>query len=187
MFLTYDFDLGKERLEYVLGAVNMLDRKDEKIGSFSGGMKQRIGIAQALLNNPKIILFDEPTVGLDPEERVRFRNLIYDLATDCIVILSSHIVSDIDTIADKVAIMKNGGLIEYGSQNEIINKVKNNVFEATINPNSLSKFKENYTLVNTTRRNGDLIVRYISNSPIENSKKQKATLEDAYLFLNKLK
>ena len=91
-------------------------------------MKQRIGIAQVLLNNPKILIFDEPTVGLDPEERVRFRNLISDLANDCIVILSSHIVSDIETIADEVAIMKNGHLITKGLQADVIDTSKRKSF-----------------------------------------------------------
>ena len=177
----------KAKITQLLEGLNLIDAAKKPIGTYSGGMKQRVGIAQALLNDPKILLFDEPTVGLDPEERVRFRNLISDLANNCIVILSSHIVSDIDTIADKVAILKSGKLIEYGHQQEIINQVKANVFETTIDTNSLSEFKRRFTIVNTTRVDRNLKIRYVSNNPVENSINQKATLEDAYLYLNKSK
>jgi len=113
-FLTYIAALKgvggpqlQTRILELLEGLNLMAVAKKPIGSYSGGMKQRVGIAQTLLNNPKIVIFDEPTVGLDPEERVRFRNLISELANECIVILSSHIVSDIDTIADQVAILKN--------------------------------------------------------------------------------
>lgn len=175
----------KPRITQLLEGLNLIDVAKKPIGTYSGGMKQRVGIAQTLLNNPKIIIFDEPTVGLDPEERVRFRNLISDLANDCIVILSSHIVSDIDAIADKVAIMKNGTLVTYGKQEEIIKKVKNNVFEIIIKKEQLSAFKEQHIIISTNRKDDKLKVRYVSNTPLDNSLKQKANLEDAYLFLNK--
>lgn len=175
----------KTKIQQLLEGLNLIENAKKPIGTYSGGMKQRVGIAQALLNNPKIILFDEPTVGLDPEERVRFRNLITDLANDCIVILSSHIVSDIDTIADKVAILKNGKLIEYGNQNEITNQVADKVFETVIDSNLISNFKEKHLVVSTSRFDGKLKIRYVSQKPIENSIAQKATLEDAYLYLNK--
>lgn len=175
----------KLRIKQLLDSLNLTDVANKPIGSYSGGMKQRIGIAQALLNDPKLIIFDEPTVGLDPEERVRFRNLVSDLANDSIVILSSHIVSDIDTIADKVVIMKNGSLITKGIQEDIIESVNGKVYEALIDKNDLSIFKMNQIVVSTTRKEGRLKVRYISASPIENSIVQQANLEDAYLYLTK--
>ena len=144
-----------------------------------------VGIAQALLNDPKIIIFDEPTVGLDPEERVRFRNLISDLTNNAIVILSSHIVSDIDTIADEVAIMKNGALAIKGHQEEIIKQVKDTVFESAISKQDYADFKNKHIVVSTSRKHGELLVRYISKKPEENAIPQKATLEDAYLYLIK--
>mgnify|MGYP000185688174 CR=1 FL=1 len=175
----------KTKIAQLLEGLNLIENAKKPIGTYSGGMKQRVGIAQTLLNNPKIILFDEPTVGLDPEERVRFRNLISDLANDCIVILSSHIVSDIDTIADKVAILKNGSLVSYGNQQEIIEKVRDKIFETHIEKQQLNDFKNEHLIVRTSKKEGKLKVRYISEKPNENATKQKATLEDAYLYLNK--
>ena len=175
----------KPRIRELLEGLNLLEVAKNRIGSYSGGMKQRIGIAQALLNNPKVVIFDEPTVGLDPEERVRFRNLISDLANDCIVILSSHIVSDISTIADKVAVMKNGSLITHGTQENIIDLVAGKVFEIMITREQLPLFKEQHIVVSTTRKDNGLFVRYISENPLVDSKKCNATLEDAYLFITK--
>ncbi len=177
----------KPRIAELLEGLNLMEAAKKPIGSYSGGMKQRVGIAQVLLNNPKIVIFDEPTVGLDPEERVRFRNLISDLANDCIVILSSHIVSDIDTIADKVAIMKNGTLITHGSQENIIKNVTEKVFETRIEKEELVHFKEQHIVVSTTRKESNLMVRYITDNPIKNATKKQANLEDAYLYLTKIK
>lgn len=177
----------KERITQLLEGVNLIDAAKKPIGTYSGGMKQRIGIAQVLLNDPKILIFDEPTVGLDPEERVRFRNLISDLANDCIVILSSHIVSDIETIADKVAIMKNGQLISHGYQQDIIDVIKNKVFEFEINSNDLNSFKEKYLILNTIRKKENILVRFIANEKLPNVTICTATLEDAYLYQTKNK
>lgn len=175
----------KPRITHLLQGLNLIENAHKPIGTYSGGMKQRVGIAQALLNNPKVVIFDEPTVGLDPEERVRFRNLISDLANDCIVILSSHIVSDIDTIADNVAVMKNGQLLSHGTQESIINLVAEKVFETTITKERLSDFKNKQIVVSTSRKKDGILVRYISENPIENSEQKQATLEDAYLYLTK--
>ncbi len=175
------------RITQLLEGLNLIEAAKKPIGSYSGGMKQRVGIAQALLNNPKVLIFDEPTVGLDPEERVRFRNLITDLANDCIVILSSHIVSDIDTIADEVAVLKNGTLLLKGHQEDVINKVRNNVFEISIPKDNYNLFKNKHLIVSTTRKSGNLLVRYITDNPIENSVEKEANLEDAYLYLTKTK
>tara|TARA_R110002051_G_scaffold324635_1_gene422853 strand:+ start:46216 stop:47079 length:864 start_codon:yes stop_codon:yes gene_type:complete len=174
-----------KRITQLLEGLNLIEAAKKPIGSYSGGMKQRVGIAQALLNNPKVLIFDEPTVGLDPEERVRFRNLISDLASDCIVILSSHIVSDIDTIADKVAIMKSGGLITHGNQDELIAQLSGKVFETTINNQELNAFKLKHTVVSTARKSRQLVVRYISDNPTPDSVRKEANLEDAYLYLTK--
>lgn len=191
-FLTYIASMkgigGKNlqpRITQLLQGLNLLESAHKPIGTYSGGMKQRVGIAQALLNNPKVVIFDEPTVGLDPEERVRFRNLISDLANDCIVILSSHIVSDIDTIADKVAVMKSGQLLSYGTQENIVSLVTDKVYETTITKEQLPDFKNQQMVVSTSRKQDGILVRYISENPIEHSIQKQATLEDAYLYVTK--
>lgn len=143
----------KKRIELLLEGLNLIENAKRPIGTYSGGMKQRVGIAQALLNDPKIILFDEPTVGLDPQERVRFRNLISELADNAIVILSSHIVSDIDTIANKVAIMQGGNLLVHDEVGEIVNMVKGKVAVMRIDKDAFSDFKSKHIVINTIRKN----------------------------------
>ena len=189
-FLTYiaalkglgGHDLRK-RIDQLLEGVNLTADAKRPIGTYSGGMKQRIGIAQALLNDPKILIFDEPTVGLDPEERVRFRQLVSDLADDCIIILSSHIVSDIETIADEVAIMQNGRLLAKAIQPDIIKNVEGRVFETLIDSSSLADFKTQHLVIDTNRQKDKTRVRYITTTPVTGSAALTATLEDAYLFL----
>jgi ABC-2 type transport system ATP-binding protein len=175
----------RKRIDMLLEGVNLTADAKRPIGSYSGGMKQRIGIAQALLNDPKVLIFDEPTVGLDPEERVRFRQLISEMASDCIIILSSHIVSDIETIADEVAIMKNGILLEKAIQPDIIKKVEGLVFELLVDNTQLDAFKTRQLVIDTSRQRDRTKVRYIlrSDLPEPGSVEINATLEDAYLFL----
>jgi ABC-2 type transport system ATP-binding protein len=177
----------KNRISQLLEGVNLIDAAKKPIGTYSGGMKQRIGIAQVLLNDPKVLIFDEPTVGLDPEERVRFRNLISEMANDSIVILSSHIVSDIETIADTVAIMQNGKLVSQGYQQDIVDLAKNKVFEQEVNTNDFNTFKEKYLILNTIRKKENVLVRFISDENLPNAKACIATLEDAYLYQTKNK
>jgi ABC-2 type transport system ATP-binding protein len=175
----------RKRIELLLEGVNLTADAKRPIGTYSGGMKQRIGIAQALLNDPEILIFDEPTVGLDPEERVRFRQLLTDLANDCIVILSSHIVSDIETIADEVAVMKSGKLIAKGVQSDIIANADGKVFEKLIDNSELDTIKGRQMVINTSRKGDKTNVRYISkeSGPEPSSTAVTTSLEDAYLFL----
>jgi len=173
----------RKRVEALLEGVNLTESAKMPIGTYSGGMKQRIGIAQALLNDPKVLIFDEPTVGLDPEERMRFRNLISDLAQNSIIILSSHIVSDIETIADEVAIMQSGTLVTKGTQADVVKQVEGKVFETVLESSRLTDFKAKHLVVNTSRQKEQVWVRYISDGPAEGSALSPATLEDAYLFL----
>jgi len=175
----------KRRIDMLLDGVNLTADAKRPIGSYSGGKKQRIGIAQALLNDPKVLIFDEPTVGLDPEERVRFRQLISDMANDCIIILSSHIVSDIETIADEVAIMQSGVLLQKGSKPDIIKLVEGKVFETVVDGSALAALKAAHLVIDTSRQKENTKARYITrNQPAEpGSNPVNATLEDAYLFL----
>jgi ABC-2 type transport system ATP-binding protein len=177
----------RSRIESLLEGVNLIEAAKSPIGSYSGGMKQRIGIAQALLNDPKVLIFDEPTVGLDPEERMRFRNLISDLAQNAIIILSSHIVSDIETIADEVVIMDNGSLITRGTLAEVISQAEEKVFETFLDNSFLPEFKTKHLVVNTTRQKDNVRVRYISNEPVTGSTAATASLEDAYMHFTKHK
>lgn len=175
----------RQRIDLLLEDVNLTADAKRPIGTYSGGMKQRIGIAQALLNDPKVLIFDEPTVGLDPEERMRFRQLIADLAQDSIIILSSHIVSDIETIADEVAIMQEGKLITHAPQYDIIKQAEGRIFEVLLDNADLNAFKHQYKVIDTARQADKIKVRYISTqhatAPL--SIQVTATLEDAYLFL----
>lgn len=175
----------RKRIDMLLDGVNLTADAKQPIGSYSGGMKQRIGIAQTLLNDPKILIFDEPTVGLDPEERVRFRQLISEMASDAIIILSSHIVSDIETIADEVAIMKSGTLVGKSIPSEIIKRIENKVFETVIPNADLPAFKAKHLVINTSRQGDKTQLRYISGfQEIEaGARNVNAGLEDAYLFL----
>ena len=175
----------KSKIENLLEAVNLIEVAKNPLGSYSGGMKQRIGIAQALLNNPKVIIFDEPTVGLDPEERLRFRDLISDLAQEKIIILSSHIVSDIESIADEVAIMKKGKLLAKNSQEALIEKVVGKVFEKNVDKESLTQFKNEHTVISSYRFQDYFRVRYLDENSAENRISVSPTLEDAYLFITK--
>lgn len=175
----------RKRIDMLLEGVNLTADAKRPIGTYSGGMKQRIGIAQALLNDPKVLIFDEPTVGLDPEERVRFRQLISDLADDCIIILSSHIVSDIETIADEVAIMKSGMLLNKAAQPDIIKLVDGKVFEALVNNDEVSGIRTRHQVIDTGRQKDKTRVRFIDRlpQPEPGAVAVNATLEDAYLFL----
>jgi ABC-2 type transport system ATP-binding protein len=175
----------RELIAGLLESVNLTSAAKSQIGTYSGGMKQRIGIAQVLLNDPKILILDEPTVGLDPEERVRFRNLLSELADDCIVILSSHIVSDIVTIADEVAIIKDGKLLKNGFQPDIIEMVANKVHEIDIDKEDITAFRNQYPVLNIIRNRDKAHVRFISESQIAGSSFAAATLEDSYLYLTK--
>ncbi|WP_046743240.1 ABC transporter ATP-binding protein [Kordia zhangzhouensis] len=174
-----------ERIEKLLVELNLIEVANKHLGTYSGGMIQRIGIAQALLNDPKVIIFDEPTVGLDPEERLRFRDLISDLASERIIILSSHIVSDIQSIADEVAIMKDGNLIAKNSQEDIIELAKGKVFETTVNRSNIQNFKKYHTVVSSYRLQDNFRVRYLSETPHVDAQPVAVTLEDAYIYLTK--
>jgi len=175
----------RRRIDLLLEGVNLTADAKRPIGSYSGGMKQRIGIAQALLNDPRVLIFDEPTVGLDVEERVRFRQLMSDMASDCIIILSSHIVSDIESIADEVAIIQGGRLITKGYQEDLIQQANGRVFEIMLDNNTLAAFKGRYQVIDTLRQKDQIRVRYISAAKdiAPASVPLKATLEDAYLHL----
>lgn len=170
--------------EQLLEMVSLSDVANRKIRTFSGGMKQRLGIAQAVVNNPKILVLDEPTAGLDPKERVRFRNLIADFAKDKIVILSTHIVSDVEYIADTILMMKDGQLLLSGSVDDVKNTMQDKVWKVTTNQRTADKINERYCVANLHHLdNGNVEVRIISDrQPFEVARPVEPSLEDLYLY-----
>lgn len=174
---------AKGRIEELLELVDLKDVKNRKLKTYSGGMLRRIGIAQALLNEPDILILDEPTSGLDPKERVRFRNIISSLGKSRIVLLSTHIVSDIEYISDHILIMKNGELIRQGTENEITNDVKDHVWQCILPEREVQQINEKYIVSNLRNSGEDVKLRIISEfQPINEAKNVEVTLEDAYLY-----
>jgi len=175
-----------DRIEYVLKAVHMYERKDDKIGSFSGGMKQRIGIALILLHLPRILVVDEPTAGLDPRERIRFRNLLVELSKDRVVIFSTHIIEDISSSCNQVVVVNKGELKYFGVPEKMVDMAVGKVWKFHIDPDSFEE-KLDMSLVVNNIQDGDMIqVRYLSvGQPYPGAVQVEANLEDAYLCLLK--
>jgi ABC-type multidrug transport system ATPase subunit len=173
---------ARKKIDELLGLVNLKEEKKKKIGAFSGGMKQRLGIAQALLNNPRVLILDEPTAGLDPNERIRFRNLIAQISGNRIVLLSTHIVSDVENIAAQVVLMKEGRILKSGSPDTLVKELEGKVWVITVPDSTLTDLRKGYKVGNMSRKNGNLEVKIISNEkPFPNALLAQPTLEELYL------
>lgn len=172
-----------KRVGELLEEVGLSHAAGKKIKTFSGGMRQRVGIAQALLNRPDILILDEPTAGLDPKERVRFRNLIADYAGDKIVILSTHIVSDIEAIADEVLLMKKGKFVLQGTVPELVQKADGKVWELEVSPAQAKRWQIKSTVANLRHEGERVVIRIISDDkPDDEAVPCEVALEDLYLY-----
>ncbi|MBC8587078.1 ABC transporter ATP-binding protein [Paratissierella segnis] len=174
---------AKEKASELLELVGLSDVSKKKIRTYSGGMKQRLGIAQAMLNNPKILILDEPTSGLDPKERIHFRNLISRLGKDRIVLLSTHIVSDVEYIASTILMMKDGQIILQGSLEEIIGAIEGKVFECSVDKKTAANLIANYPIINIREESDRTFLRLVADKPpCETAVVVPAILEDLYLY-----
>ena len=175
---------ARKRIQELLHIVNLFDARNRPLGDYSGGMKQRVGIAQALLNDPQLLIVDEPTTGLDPQERVRFRNLLSDLAGERIVILSTHIVSDAESTATRIAIIYKGQLLTDATPERLLQKAEGKVWEWVISSAELISIRQQYIISSTVRRGDGVHIRVIADTPPSSTASSVApNLEDAYLDL----
>jgi len=179
-----DYNIREERVTYVLKSVHMDERRNEKIGSFSGGMKQRMGIAQILLHLPRILVVDEPTAGLDPRERIRFRNLLVELSRERVIIFSTHIIEDISSSCNQVAVLNKGKLRYLGKPIDMTKEAEGHVWQFRIPAMDFGKFVEEHLVVHHMAEEEFVRVRVISETkPWENAIAATPNLEDAYLWL----
>lgn len=174
---------AKERADELLEMVGLKEVANKKIKTFSGGMKQRLGIAQAMINDPKILVLDEPTAGLDPKERVRFRNLISDFASERMVLLSTHIVSDVEYIADEILVMKKGTWIARGTVTELVDTISDKVWQVVTDRESADVLCREYNIINLRHIEDKVELRIVSDkTPIDMAEHVTPTLEDLYLY-----
>jgi len=174
---------ARRRIDELLVLVNLADVRRRPIGGFSGGMRQRVGIAQALLNDPRLLIVDEPTAGLDPEERVRFRNLLSELGGERTVILSTHIVSDVEAVATEIALIAQGRLLAHASPEKLLREVAGRVWEWALPSEDLPAAKQRFLISAQVRRSDGVHVRVVGNeAPAPRATPAEPSLEDAYLY-----
>ena len=172
-----------DKITEVLEFVNLSEAADKKVKTFSGGMKRRIGIAQAIINEPKILILDEPTAGLDPKERIRFSNIISDMGKDKIVLLSTHIVSDIEAIATELVVVKKGKILETGKVDELVRKVRGLVWETVVSQEIYRKLRKERSVIHLKQMGSAVQVRFVGEEyPEAEGRRAEPTLEDYYVF-----
>lgn len=176
--------IRKQQIHELLRKVNLQDNQKTKVKALSGGMKRRLGIAQAILHNPRILIVDEPTAGLDPEERVRFRNLLCEIAEERIVILSTHIVGDIEATCEQIAVLNDGEVLYQGTVSDLIQMADGCVYTAQISKHELPKLKERYIVTSMLTLGNNVMVRFIAEKkPFSSAQSCEAGVEDAYMYL----
>lgn len=175
---------GKIQVDKLLEAVNLTEQRYEKIKNFSGGMKQRLLLAQALLNEPKILILDEPTAGIDPQERIRIRNMISEISTDKIVLLATHIVSDVESIAKEIILLKKGQVLKKDTPYNLMNEIKNYIYEIEADKEQLGSVYEQYIVSNLRHTENGLLAKVISKESPQGSfaTSPNVNLEDVYLY-----
>src|SRR5512143_1135857 len=179
-----DTRTARRRIDELLLVVNLKDAAKRPLGGYSGGMKQRVGIAQALLNDPQLLIVDEPTVGLDPEERVRFRNLLSDLAGERIILLSTHIVSDVEATATEIVVIDKGRKVQYAAPEKLLGVLEGKVWQWVIPSTDLPALKQSHLVSGTIRRENGMQVRVVSEAtPAPEAQRVSPSLEDVYLQL----
>lgn len=174
----------KQQIDRLLKKVNLSEQRKKKVKALSGGMKRRLGIAQALLHNPKVLIVDEPTAGLDPEERIRFRNLLCEVAEERIVILSTHIVGDIEATCEDIAILNEGKILFYGTVSELLCGAQGKVYSVTVEKKELPQIKQTYIVTGMLSQGSQMRLRIISeNMPdISETVSEEPNCEDAYMY-----
>jgi ABC-2 type transport system ATP-binding protein len=173
---------ARKRINELLELVNLADVAKRPLGGYSGGMRQRVGIAQALLNDPQLLIVDEPTAGLDPEERVRFRNLLSELSGERIVILSTHIVSDVEAVATSIAILAHGQLLAHGTPEALLSTVAGKVWEVVVPSPELAALRQRFLISSTAHRSDGVHARVVApDRPTAAAQPLEPNLEDAYL------
>ena len=175
---------AREQIPQVLEMVELTEYAGKKIKTFSGGMKQRLLIAQAILDDPDILILDEPTAGLDPKQRISVRNLISSIAKDKIVIIATHVVSDVEFIAKELILLQDGNVVEKGDKKEILNKLQGHVFEAKISPERYEDVKGHWSIGGISQSGDEIYVRVISDNHenLGNAEEVRPSLEDVYLY-----
>jgi len=177
-----DAKSSRRRIDELLQVVNLVDAVKRPLGSYSGGMKQRVGIAQALLNDPQLLIVDEPTVGLDPEERLRFRNLLSDLSGQRIVLFSTHIVSDVEAIATEIVIIHKGRKLQHRTPEQLLQTLEGKVWQWIVASETLPNLKQKHIISGTIRRENGVQVRVVSETiPAPDAESVPPSLEDVYL------